>query len=269
MPMVNRALLLWVLVTLGAAEPLFAYEYRIELVQHALVRLGYDAGGIDGKLAKRTRKAIRSFQEDNHLPATGEPDEETLERLMTLGGERVDPRKMTLEGVIAFINDKTLNCSQDNAFAVLPNKMSRGLQVAIQGGEVRLNTRLTVTPYEVSADELSPVNYRRRFSIAPTLTDLSDVRLIRGGETLMPACYTIAIKCLAGEDCVTEGGVYRKKATQAAFYAEPGDVPVLREAWRRLFRGLGAQEPDEFATFETLQELLDGSSGSLPTQGRD
>ena len=177
----------------------------------------------------------------------------------------MDPRKLTLKGVIAFINDKSAKCRQDNTFAVLPNKMARGLYLEVRGGEVRLNTRIEVIPYEVSANELSAVNHRRRFRIAPKLTDLEDLRVARGADSLMPSCYTIDINCLPEEDCVTEGGIYRRQATRAAFKADPDDIAALRAAWRRLFVALGAPEPDEFATFEVFQALPEGAADtSLP-----
>ncbi|MEQ1852253.1 MAG: peptidoglycan-binding domain-containing protein [Chthoniobacteraceae bacterium] len=43
-------------------------------VQRALRRLGYYRGSIDGDIGPRSRLAIRDFQADNGLPATGRID---------------------------------------------------------------------------------------------------------------------------------------------------------------------------------------------------
>jgi peptidoglycan hydrolase-like protein with peptidoglycan-binding domain len=50
-------------------------------VQRRLVTLGYDAGSPDGLLGPKTRAALRAFQGDRGLPATGRPDGSTLEAL--------------------------------------------------------------------------------------------------------------------------------------------------------------------------------------------
>jgi peptidoglycan hydrolase-like protein with peptidoglycan-binding domain len=43
--------------------------------------LGYRVGGFDGRLGKRTRTAIRNFQRNKRLNATGELDDEILAAL--------------------------------------------------------------------------------------------------------------------------------------------------------------------------------------------
>jgi peptidoglycan hydrolase-like protein with peptidoglycan-binding domain len=53
----------------------------LEDVQRRLVTLGYDAGSPDGLLGPKTRAALRAFQGDRGLPATGRPDGATLEAL--------------------------------------------------------------------------------------------------------------------------------------------------------------------------------------------
>lgn len=53
----------------------------IEEVQRRLVTLGYDAGSPDGLLGPKTRAALRAFQGDRGLPATGRPDGTTLAAL--------------------------------------------------------------------------------------------------------------------------------------------------------------------------------------------
>jgi len=55
-------------------------EATLTAVQQALNRQGI-AVSVDGKLNDETRAAIRAFQTQHHLPATGEPDQATLDKL--------------------------------------------------------------------------------------------------------------------------------------------------------------------------------------------
>ena len=57
------------------------YDPIVEQVQKKLTELGYDPGPADGKMGKKTEAAIKSFQKDNSLPATGKIDDATLTKL--------------------------------------------------------------------------------------------------------------------------------------------------------------------------------------------
>ena len=50
--------------------------------QLALARLGISSGSLDGAIGSQTRAALRAFQQKEHLPATGELDSATKERLL-------------------------------------------------------------------------------------------------------------------------------------------------------------------------------------------
>ena len=52
-------------------------------LQHLLLRMGYDAGNLDGKLGAKTRAAIRAYQSSAGMPADGYPTAPLLERLRT------------------------------------------------------------------------------------------------------------------------------------------------------------------------------------------
>jgi len=52
----------------------------VQRIQRTLADLGYPVDG-DGRLGPRTRTAIRSFQRDKNLTATGELDAATLASL--------------------------------------------------------------------------------------------------------------------------------------------------------------------------------------------
>lgn len=51
-------------------------------LQAALNRLGYDVGGIDGRVGPNTRRAIRAWQRDQGLPADGYVEQRLLARLL-------------------------------------------------------------------------------------------------------------------------------------------------------------------------------------------
>lgn len=50
-------------------------------MQEELTKRGYDAGGADGKIGSKTRKAIRAFQKDNRMAQDGYPSIELLKKL--------------------------------------------------------------------------------------------------------------------------------------------------------------------------------------------
>ncbi len=66
-------------------------------MQALLNRLGYDAGPVDGIPGRRTRLALTAFQKRNGLPATGNADPATLERLFSGDGLAAGPRSRSPE----------------------------------------------------------------------------------------------------------------------------------------------------------------------------
>jgi carboxyl-terminal processing protease len=63
---------------------------QIKKAQQALKAKGLNPG-TDGKMDARTQQALRDFQKDNNLPATGVLDEKTAEKL---GVERGSGKSM-------------------------------------------------------------------------------------------------------------------------------------------------------------------------------
>ena len=53
----------------------------VRRVQQALERSGYSVGGVDGQVGPRTRSALRRYQEQRRLRATGRIDQPTLSAL--------------------------------------------------------------------------------------------------------------------------------------------------------------------------------------------
>lgn len=66
----------------GAGVPLYAGPETLRAMQRELSASGHDAGAIDGKWGENTREALRSFQREHELEATGTL---TLPTLAALG----------------------------------------------------------------------------------------------------------------------------------------------------------------------------------------
>ena len=68
--------------TAGASQPTQAdMPIDLQMAQLLLNKRGYKAGPIDGKLGPRTRQALRRFQRDHGLTATGKLDRDTMDAL--------------------------------------------------------------------------------------------------------------------------------------------------------------------------------------------
>jgi peptidoglycan hydrolase-like protein with peptidoglycan-binding domain len=66
-------------------------DWRVGQAQEQLQAAGYDPGPIDGILGPLTMKALRRYQESQHLPQTGVLDEAT--RHVLLPGERTQTER--------------------------------------------------------------------------------------------------------------------------------------------------------------------------------
>jgi peptidoglycan hydrolase-like protein with peptidoglycan-binding domain len=54
---------------------------QVKAMQQALTDKGHDAGGIDGKMGPKTQAALRDFQQQEGLKATGRADADTMAKL--------------------------------------------------------------------------------------------------------------------------------------------------------------------------------------------
>jgi peptidoglycan hydrolase-like protein with peptidoglycan-binding domain len=59
---------------------------RVQLVQSGLSELGYSPGPVDGLLGDQTRDAIRKFERDRRLPASGEISVRLIDELRKITG---------------------------------------------------------------------------------------------------------------------------------------------------------------------------------------
>jgi peptidoglycan hydrolase-like protein with peptidoglycan-binding domain len=65
-------------------------EQKILMVQYALADLGYDPGEANGQMSETTRAAVRKFESDRGIPATGEISRAVLKEMSkTTGYENI------------------------------------------------------------------------------------------------------------------------------------------------------------------------------------
>lgn len=69
-----------------AAPVASASSTTVVETQKALVRLGFDPGPIDGAMGASTRRAIRTYQQAQGLPVTGQPSDALLKHMLRNGG---------------------------------------------------------------------------------------------------------------------------------------------------------------------------------------
>ena len=56
-------------------------QSEIKQIQTKLKQQGYDVGQVDGVLGPTTQQALRQFQEDKGIQASGQPDQQTMAAL--------------------------------------------------------------------------------------------------------------------------------------------------------------------------------------------
>jgi len=56
-------------------------QQHVREVQQKLMQEGHDVGSIDGQFGPKTEAALRSYQQEEGLQATGQIDEQTLQKL--------------------------------------------------------------------------------------------------------------------------------------------------------------------------------------------
>lgn len=87
--MTRRAMLGFIFSSLALALPGTAAAYDIYGIQVALKQLGYPIGRPDGVYGGQTEKAVRLFQRNNGLAATGSLNPPTVSTLkMRISGYR-------------------------------------------------------------------------------------------------------------------------------------------------------------------------------------
>jgi peptidoglycan hydrolase-like protein with peptidoglycan-binding domain len=84
----NRAATLVLACVLAAPAMAYETDRDVRHAQQMLADLGYPGGHADGRLGPRTRTAIRNFQREHNLNATGDLNDETMSALDTATAER-------------------------------------------------------------------------------------------------------------------------------------------------------------------------------------
>ena len=72
----------------GSQQEMVISSDDIKRAQEALKAKGQDPGAVSGRMHAKTQEALREFQKENNLPATGVLDKKTAEKLgVTLKGD--------------------------------------------------------------------------------------------------------------------------------------------------------------------------------------
>jgi peptidoglycan hydrolase-like protein with peptidoglycan-binding domain len=69
---------------------------QIQQVQGRLKAIGLDPGPVDGTLGPQTETALRTYQQRQGLPVSGQPDETTIQTLLAAGGATGTQRPQVL-----------------------------------------------------------------------------------------------------------------------------------------------------------------------------
>ncbi|HTV90833.1 MAG TPA: peptidoglycan-binding domain-containing protein [Stellaceae bacterium] len=101
-----------------ANAPVRLSRRQVEQVQQQLKSAGLYKGGIDGRMGPETRTALRSFQQQNNLQATGRIDQQTMAALQNgatgSGGSAMTPGTEGQQGTAATNGTDSTMQQQDN-----------------------------------------------------------------------------------------------------------------------------------------------------------
>jgi peptidoglycan hydrolase-like protein with peptidoglycan-binding domain len=222
-------------------EPPLNRSQRME-VQRQLGVLGLYPSAVDGAFGPETRKAIRSFQRDNGLKATGYLTDATIARL----GAKADLREQQVAAERQAVQDRTapespaktqssLSLPPQSAAVSAPPATARPSPPADDFGDVIA----TLEPIDETFVAVKPVNVR----VAPTVTadlvemltigDRIDVlgRLPREDWYLvaragMPIGYVV-VGQLTSETALAETRVMPPPAPAASAEAGPSTAPAI------------------------------------------
>jgi ankyrin repeat protein len=129
----------------------------VHQVQKKLKELGYDPGSPDGIRGKKTTSAIKQFQLDNELPATGQLDTQTRAKLIS----EKPPSQ------VSFIE------------AIKNDDLTTVKALIVAGADVNAKDKLGETPLHIAAvrgyneitsllvDEEANVNTRNKYGLTP------------------------------------------------------------------------------------------------------
>jgi len=132
-----------------AREPRDASSDDVRRAQQTLDDLGYRPGTADGRVGDRTRTAIRNFQRDKGLNATGRLDDDTLDALDTASrredhrerAEDTDATGTAAHGAAARLDRATIRAAQ--------TKLDRlGYPVAHADGSMGAETRTAIRNFQ-------------------------------------------------------------------------------------------------------------------------
>jgi carboxyl-terminal processing protease len=83
----------------GSQRDMVISSDDIRKAQEALKAKGKDPGAVSGRMHAKTQEALREFQKENNLPATGVLDQKTADKLgVTLKGDEASKPQQRQQG---------------------------------------------------------------------------------------------------------------------------------------------------------------------------
>ncbi len=164
------------------------YDPTVERVQLELTELGYEPGPVDGKMGNKTAEAIKKYQAENKLEATGELDEATLKKL------RIAPPKINCTSYSCTVENglidetveqikKHLSEGKNADELILKNGTDSDLKKLPAFNEVLFELRLTSSDYITDITPVEKLTKLENLELS-YLKNLTDVAVLEKLEKL-------------------------------------------------------------------------------------
>lgn len=140
--------------TLTSVQLAQSMPYSIRNVQVLLNELGYNVGRPDGKAGPGTKNAIRAFQTDNRLPASGEPSRALFDQLQKArqasagGGQQ---QATTQASATATASTPAAQPSTDMVVGIQQQLRTRGYTIPTLSGRMDTETTAAIREYQSDA----------------------------------------------------------------------------------------------------------------------
>lgn len=183
-----------------------SYSPIVEEAQIKLQNLGYDPGEPDGILGKRTREALRKYQEDCGLPVSGNLDQATIKKLdlkkthlpeckFSAGLHRGHEIKIADAGSGYSLDRYGNTTPVGKNWKLAPKSSTKDVDALIKAGIIKSSAKNDYLPTENPIIESHAGNYYGRLILSEEVTLDNGVFILMavGGECFWPnskaPCY--------------------------------------------------------------------------------
>lgn len=231
--------------TAPASNPASA-PYSLRNVQAALARLGYPVGTPDGVIGPKSRAAIRAFQTDSGLPASGEPSLALYDKLQEAVAKR------TAQAPAATTPTQPAALAVDSAMITEAQTelRRRGYQISAITGTANAETIAAVRQYQSDA----------RMTVTGTINEELLTQL-RTAQADSDAIYRAQVKQVqaalnaAGYSAGPADGALGPKSRAAIVrYQSDNELPATGNVDAALLANLGISTGDSGTIDATVRE---------------